>query len=166
MSIRRIIGAFGTILLLAMAFVLTGCAGSSPTTTETSSPLPGGAAAEANGRQIYLHSVDSMGEPVTYTGGPDMMVYSGGISCATCHGEDGHGGQVYFMMQNFDIPDITWPELTGPHEDHPTYTVATVKKAITDGLDPAGEPLEYPMPRWQMSAVDLDDLLAYLMTLK
>jgi cytochrome c oxidase subunit 2 len=164
----------GAALLLAAALALAGCTGSSSTaatppgtsTGAASSTSPGGEASVDNGRQIYLYAVDDTGEPVTYTGGPGMMMYSGGLSCATCHGENGHGGQVYFMMQSFDVPNITWPELTGPHMDHPPYTVGTVERAITQGLDPAGEPLEYPMPRWQMSAADLDDLLAFMMTLK
>jgi hypothetical protein len=73
------------------------------------------------------------------------------------------------MMQTFDVPDITWPELTGEHEEHEEhepYTEETVKQAIVQGVDPAGHSLEYPMPRWQMSDNDLNDLLAFLKTLE
>jgi hypothetical protein len=38
------------------------------------------------------------------------------------------------------------------------------KRAITEGVDPAGEPLDLTMPRWQMSERDLDDLLEFLKT--
>ncbi len=50
--------------------------------------------------------------------------------------------------------------------DRPASTDATIKRAITQGVDPAGESLDWTMPRWQMSAQDLNDLLAYLKTLK
>jgi cytochrome c oxidase subunit 2 len=92
----------------------------------------------------------------------------GPLACATCHGPEGHGGTVQFMMQSFDVPNITWPVLTGPDPDmqHPPYTEETLKRAITQGLDPGGGELEYPMPRWQMSAQDLNDLVAFIKTLK
>ncbi len=72
------------------------------------------------------------------------------------------------MMQTFDVPNITWPELTGPHPgtNEPPYTESTLKRAITQCLDPSGGTLDYPMPRWQMSAADLDDLAAFIKTLK
>ena len=69
-------------------------------------------------------------------------------------------------MYSFDVPDITWPTLTGQYEDHQPFTEETVKQAITQGVDPAGNSLEYPMPRWQMSAQDLTDLVAYIKSLK
>jgi cytochrome c oxidase subunit 2 len=96
------------------------------------------------------------------------MMMQGVLACATCHGANGHGGTVNFMMQSYDVPNITWPELTGPDPDmeHPPYTEETLKRAITQGLDPGGNELEYPMPRWQMSEQDLNDLVSFIKTLK
>jgi len=88
------------------------------------------------------------------------------LACANCHGAEGHGGTVHIRMYSFDVPDITWPTLTGQYEDHQPFTEETVKQAITQGVDPAGNSLEYPMPRWQMSAQDITDLVAYIKTLK
>lgn len=90
------------------------------------------------------------------------------LACADCHGEDGKGGRVTIMMDTFEAPDITWPELTGEHpgeEEHPPYTEETLKRAITAGINPAGERLDAVMPRWEMSDSDLLDLIEYLMTL-
>jgi cytochrome c oxidase subunit 2 len=139
----------------------------SPTvsTTSTVTSIPSGSPSISNGERIYTTSTSDSGERITYTGGPGMMM-QGVLACVNCHGPEGRGGIVYFMMQSFDIPNITWPELTGPHMDHPPYTEETLKRAVTQGLDPAGEPLEYPMPRWQMSGSDLNDLAAYIKTLK
>lgn len=67
------------------------------------------------------------------------------------------------MMQRFDVPNITWTNLS---QDDPPFTQETLKGAITQGIDPAGGSLDTLMPRWQMSAQDLNDLTGYLMSLK
>ena len=88
------------------------------------------------------------------------------LACVNCHGPEGHGGTVRMMMYSFDVPNITWPVLTSPDKDHPAYTENSLKKAITTGTDPAGNQLEAPMPVWQMSNNDLNDLVAFIKTLK
>lgn len=93
------------------------------------------------------------------------------LACASCHGPQGRGGPVTMMMQTFEAPNITWPSLTEEHDEagemeHPPYTEETVKRAITQGVDPAGHPLDGAMPHWSMSEQDLDDLVSYLKTLK
>jgi len=124
---------------------------------------------ESNGQRIYFTATSSSGQPITPQGYSMMM---NNITCADCHGPAGHGGTVQFMMQSFDVPDITWPELTGQehneegHEDHPPYTEQTLKQAITQGIEPDGSPFEYPMPRWQMSEQDLNDLVEFIKTLE
>lgn len=116
-----------------------------------------------NGRNIYFYSTSTSGEYITYTGGPGTMMR---LTCASCHGDEGHGGQIFFMMQSFDVPNITWADLTGQHESHPPFTIETVKQAITQGVDPAGNPLDYQMPLWQMSEGNLNDLVAFIQTLE
>lgn len=122
-----------------------------------------------NGEQIYLTATSQRGTPITSDSGTIGlgMMGNGTIACATCHGPDGKGGQVRVMMVSFDAPDIRYKTLTSTSmaEDHPPYTDETIKRAITEGVDPAGQPLKPPMPRWKMSAEDLDDLLAYLKSL-
>ncbi|MDH3376573.1 MAG: hypothetical protein OEQ39_06340 [Gammaproteobacteria bacterium] len=48
------------------------------------------------------------------------------------------------------------------HGDHENYDQTTLRRAIVDGIDPAGEPLDEAMPRWSMSEADLNDLITYL----
>lgn len=57
-------------------------------------------------------------------------------------------------------PDITYGALIKEG-----FTDATIKRAILDGLDEAGKPLNEPMPRWQMTNTDVDATIAYLKTL-
>jgi cytochrome c oxidase subunit II len=96
------------------------------------------------------------------------------LACADCHGPDGRGGQHVMHMTVMDAPDIRWSTLSqaghGEHGDademdHPPYDEAAFKQAVTQGLNPGGARLDRAMPRWRMSAQDLDDLLAYLKTL-
>ena len=58
---------------------------------------------------------------------------------------------------------LTGKEKESKEEEH--YTDALIKRAITQGLDPDGKPLDWTMPRWQMSEDDLNALIEYLKTL-
>ena len=87
--------------------------------------------------------------------------------CATCHGADGHGR----TTPTFTSPNITYSNLTDPQgmlqpdgTRGPTYTDATLRTAVTQGLDPEGSRLESPMPQWQLTGPEWADLLAYLKT--
>ena len=65
-------------------------------------------------------------------------------------------------MMGTAIPaDISTQALKEHH-----YTDALIKRAIVQGIDEDGEPLNWTMPRWQMSEADLNGLINYLKTLK
>ena len=125
----------------------------------------------SNGERIYFTGESESGEPIRARGGSGSGWMMGELACVDCHGEDGEGGRVTMMMETFSDPDITWHELGAEEhhadgeEDHPPYTAETLKVAITRGINPAGERLSNNMPRWDISVDDLDDLVAYLMTL-
>jgi len=117
----------------------------------------------SNGEQIYFTATSQRGTPIT----SDMGMMGGGMmTCASCHGADGRGGRVWMMMRVFEAPDIRYQTLTseehGEEMEHAPYTDEDIKRAITEGIEPDGEPLEWPMPRWTMSDEDLDDLLEFL----
>jgi len=117
----------------------------------------------SNGEQIYLTATSQRGAPIV----SDMGMMGGGMmTCASCHGPNGRGGRVRMMMHVFETPDIRYKTLTtakhGEEMEHEPYTDETIKRAITQGIEPNGEPLDWPMPRWTMSDEDLDDLLEFL----
>ena len=114
----------------------------------------------SNGQRIFLTGTSSSGQPIVPSGFNMPMMR---VTCAGCHGPEGHGGSVVFAMQRYDVPSITWPVLT---QDEPPFTEDSLKRAIVDGIDPDGGELEYPMPHWQMSTGDLNDLVAFIKTLK
>lgn len=124
----------------------------------------------SNGAQIYFTATSQRGTAITSDLRMGMM---GGarLACASCHGADGRGGRVRLMMRVFESPDIRYQALTaeehaeGDEHEHETWTDEAIKSAITNGVEPDGQPLEGPMPRWTMSEADLHDLLEFLKTL-
>jgi mono/diheme cytochrome c family protein len=118
------------------------------------------------GERIYYTGAGESGDPIPFADGPHWVYMHGG-SCVNCHGPDGKGGIRVHMTREI-APDIRYSVLTSAkheHEEHPPYTDELIERAITQGLDSAGKPLDRSMPRWQMSRRDLDHLIEYLKTL-
>ena len=112
------------------------------------------------GERIYLTGVGSDGKTISHTAprvsqGSLMM---GGGGCGSCHSADGKGGTIRMMTGTaIKAPDITYGALIkAGFED------ATIRTAITDGLDESGESLNVAMPRWRMGTTDLDATISYL----
>ena len=110
------------------------------------------------GEQIYFTAIGEKG-PITFQGGPYWLRMRGG-SCAACHGPEGKG-KIPIMMSNEEAPAITYKSLT-EEEEHPPFNETRIKRAITEGIDPAGKPLDITMPRWQMSEEDLNEIIDFL----
>jgi hypothetical protein len=115
------------------------------------------------------------GQPIPRTGSSGGMMGGSGMGggmmaagCASCHGLDGRGR----VRPAFTAPDITYANLTDPAgmlqpdgSRGPTYTDATLRKAVTQGIDPEGGKLAQPMPQWQLTDQEWAVLLPYLKTL-
>jgi mono/diheme cytochrome c family protein len=120
--------------------------------------------ASGRGDWIFRTGTAPDGTAIPRSGG--MMMRRG---CAGCHGADGRGRSTPM----FTAPDITYANLTDPtgmlepdgSRGH-TYTDAELRRAVTEGVKPDGEALEWPMPRWRFSEEEWRDLLAYLKTLR
>jgi Cytochrome c. len=124
---------------------------------------PSGRTPVALGEWIYRTGTDRNGTPIPFSGG--MMMRA---SCVTCHGSDGRGR----TTPMFTSPNLTYANLTDPKgllqpdgSRGPTYTDATLKRAVTEGIDPQGAHLAWPMPQWQLTDQEWLDLLSYLKTL-
>lgn len=122
------------------------------------------------GQRIYYTGVGDNGAPIVRTMPSfGMMGYGAmlGASCVDCHAEDGKGGRVAAMMGGYFVaPDIRYSFLTTPHSDEgtsvPAWSQADVQNAIRNGTDLDGNPLQAPMPRWHMTASEMDEIIAYL----
>lgn len=70
------------------------------------------------------------------------------------------------MFATVDIPDIRYSVLTVARTDDgtttPAWTDADIARAIRDGVEPDGQHLKAPMPRWAMSDADISAVIAYL----
>ena len=151
--------------------LLSGCGGGIGSSPLSTNDIPTEFA--SNGERIYLTGVSASGKPISARGGDAAMGMHRqmhGYGCATCHGVEREGRR---LMPRFWIkaPALTGDALFGDddhkqdssgHGDHGSYDAASLRRAITEGVDPAGEPLDQAMPRWSMNESDLNDLIAYL----
>jgi len=117
------------------------------------------------GRQIYLRGAGSSGDVLASLGDGATEVPASVLPCASCHGHDGEGRPEGGVAPSA----ITWERLTKPYgteqeggRSHPPYNEESLARAITEGLDPAGNRLQVAMPRYRMSRADLADLIAFL----
>ncbi len=157
LKIAIILIAAGVVGLLAVNFYL-------PPPYPAYTPSYTASDFKSNGERIYFTATSNSGEPIIASIGT-MRMY-GMLSCATCHGADGKGGRGAMMMWTFDAPDIRYSTLTTASGNETPYNDELIKRAVTQGIDADGNRLEPPMPVWQMSDSDLNDLLDYLKTLK
>jgi len=121
---------------------------------------------EKRGKQIYTRGVSQSGKEITaFLGDAAVEVPASAMPCAGCHGLDGQGKPEGGVVPS----NITWEALTKPYgvthptgRKHPPYTEKAFELAIIKGLDSGGNRLAVAMPRYEMSAEDLADLIAYL----
>jgi cytochrome c oxidase subunit II len=159
-----------SLLTLAVTLASTGIVGLSvtwvllsPSASPVASPL-----VLPPGQQIYLTGASANG-PIPRSvpaGGMMSQGRMGDMSCVDCHGEDGRGGQRAMMFGGVEIPDIRYSVLSSPRSEdsttEPGWTDRDIARAIRDGIEPNGEQLKAPMPRWDMTDAEVDDVIAYL----
>jgi cytochrome c oxidase subunit II len=154
---RRILlgGCVAAILIGALAMA-AGCGSQSE------------ASADATlGETIYVEGTDAQGTQLTHTTEAGVLSQAG---CYACHGADGKGRSIDTKLGQFDTPDIRWSVISQPIPNDeggvdPAYDPALFSRAVREGLDSGGGQLEPVMPRWQLTDVEMNALIAYLQTL-
>src|SRR6185369_6743722 len=129
-------------------------------------PAPAGAL--ANGRAIYLEGKRAGGAAVAADRAGGLGVSGTTAACVNCHRRSGFGGNEGRSY----IPPINAGSLferrapgTGASASgtgRPAYTDQSLARAIRDGVDPSGRPLDYLMPRYRLGDNELKSLVAYL----
>jgi mono/diheme cytochrome c family protein len=121
------------------------------------------------GQRIYYTGQDADGRviPRTIAGGGMMgLGMMGDVACVDCHGEDGRGGRIGMMFGTVDIADIRYSTLTTSRSEDgttvPAWTDNDIARAIRDGVEPNGQRLKAPMPRWNMTDGEVTDVIDYL----
>ncbi|HEX5643092.1 MAG TPA: hypothetical protein VFZ86_12260 [Thermoleophilia bacterium] len=102
----------------------------------------------SRGEAIFQSGVDADGDLIPRSSSGGGMMGEGGMmggGCATCHGTDGRGR----TTAAFTAPNITYDNLTDPRGmlepdggRGPTFSDATLRTAVIEGLDPEGSRLE------------------------
>lgn len=119
------------------------------------------------GERIFLTGTDENGNTIPRSQNGGMMTAA--VACVDCHARDGKGRTISMMMGRYKAHDIRWSALTsGQHEDDEEwvpYDEGSFARAVRDGIEPNGENLEFPMPRWQLTDAEVAALIEYLKTL-
>lgn len=123
-------------------------------------------AQEQRGKRIYVDGESASGAPMTaLIAKGTTPIPTSIVTCAGCHGEDGRGRPEGGVVPS----DITWRTLTSSYghdhsygRSHPAFDDASLARAITTGVDSAGNRLDPAMPRYSIPESDLADLVAYI----
>jgi ABC-type branched-subunit amino acid transport system substrate-binding protein len=169
---RAALAALAALACLAALAAVTALLGAAPwsaaagaAATETQATADGLSAAAARGKQIYSTGTSPAGGAMTAVlGEGGAEVPASALPCAGCHGSDGRGGREGGVRPS----DLTREALRQPAAGggdgrrRPAYSDRSLIRAVTMGIDPAGNALQVAMPRYRLTRQDAADLLAYL----
>jgi len=133
-------------------------------TTAQAAPLT---AEEQRGKTLYFEgrASDQGRHIMAMVGRSGASVPATVVPCVNCHGYDGRGRPERGVVP----PVILWEELAKNyghvHQDgrrHGPFDTRSFRRALVDGLDPAGNTLDATMPRYDLTPDDIADLVAYL----
>ncbi|MCY1391500.1 Periplasmic binding protein [compost metagenome] len=125
---------------------------------------------EAAGQRLFQEGLSASGDDITArVGAAGMLLSASAVPCASCHGNDGRGRP----EGGTQPPDITWQRLTTSYgqtlangRSYPAYDAVSFGRAVEEGVDPGGNHLDPAMPRFVLSLVDRNNLIAYLKRLE
>jgi Cytochrome c len=95
-------------------------------------------------------------------------------ACAVCHRRSGLGsvegsivvppiiGKYLLRPHATNVSDSNMPHVLGYRSTRDSYTVATLARAIREGINPNGRALNYLMPRYRLKDSDMASLIEYL----
>jgi ABC-type branched-subunit amino acid transport system substrate-binding protein len=119
---------------------------------------------EKRGKAFYLRGESASGQEITVLMG-EIDVPATTLTCAGCHGARGEGK----TEGGVTAGNLSWSQLTklyGHTDDggrkHPAFSESSFVRAMTAGLDPAGNKLAVAMPTYRMPQEDMQNLIAYL----
>jgi hypothetical protein len=127
------------------------------------------------GRRIYLQGLQADGTPLSGTRFGNATSSGNKVACVDCHRPSGLGQ----VEGDLAVPPISGNFLFAkrgdkrlvnmdPHvskvfnQAHDPYTEATLATAILNGVNSQGREMSPAMPRYQMTAAELQALTAYL----
>ena len=164
--------------LLAASLPLTAILGSPAETPIPSDPQ------EDIGRRIYREGRLADGSPLRAIRPEGFVLEGEQAACVTCHRESGMGSVEGSLELSLLVPPVAGPLLFAParfagtflNEGHHwvpnkawaraltrgAYDDGSLARALREGLDPDGQPLIAPMPRYALDESSLSALAVYL----
>jgi mono/diheme cytochrome c family protein len=139
----------------------------------------------ALGERLYLKGMGADGAAVHATMAQGAALAGPRLGCVACHRASGFGsseggyftppitGPILFNPRQLDRgrfvanrfeqaqPQRYRARLSQPHM-RPAYTQESLSRAIRAGVDPAGQPLDPVMPRYDLTDADVANLAEYL----
>ena len=112
------------------------------------------------GRRLYREGIRPSGEPLTALVTGDVPFLGTQFSCQSCHGRSGMGA----AEGAYIVPAIAGRLLfaPSPQPKRPAYDPQSLARALREGVDPAGRPLDPLMPRFRIADEEVAALAAYL----
>jgi hypothetical protein len=145
-------------------------------TASPAAPLPASPAQIALGQRIYREGLGARGQPIQAVGAGQTALSGPAAACVSCHRRSGYGGgegtfsarpitaAALFEEQSLPVRSPRIKAQLGSRQ-RPPYDAALLARALGAGLDSAGKPLEPLMPRFALSAEEMQAVGAYLATL-
>jgi mono/diheme cytochrome c family protein len=124
------------------------------------------------GEAIYRHGVRASGDTVRATAANGLAVSGAAAACVGCHRRSGLGGaegqsrirpiagRVLFSAPETELTR-RW-RVESVAGVRPAYTRGTLARALREGVDSAGRPLDALMPRYALEDEEIAQLHAYL----
>src|SRR5215213_9472752 len=151
---------------LVIAFVLTIACGLTFTTSTSAQQTvsKGLTPQERRGKALFLRGESRSGKEITAMLG-EIDVPASTLNCAGCHGLRGEGK----TEGGVSAGNLTWTNLVKAYghthpsgRKHGAFDEKLFTRSVVAGVDPAGNEMAVAMPRFQISAEDIADLIAYL----
>ena len=126
------------------------------------------------GEEIYRHGMLGSGQPLDASRAAGVHMLGAVAACVNCHRRSGFGAKEgfisippisgrYLLHQRApSLEDLDLPYLETMRADRNPYTEETLARAIREGLDPEGKPLNYLMPHFDLNDTDMAALIGYL----
>jgi hypothetical protein len=131
-----------------------------------------------SGESIYRDGLLPSGQPATGLREGSLPVSGAGAACSNCHRRSGLGeiegtikippigGPYLFHARAKGREDLEVPYVENMRIDRDPYTADTLARAIREGIGIDGKPLNYLMPRYDLSDADAAALIDYLKEMK
>lgn len=122
-------------------------------------------AADSAGQRIYRDGLLPSGQPLQGTLRNGVALTGAAAACSVCHRRSGLGGGEGQRTVRPIAGRMLFEQPLRGTASRPTYTLATLGRALRDGVDPSGRALDELMPRFKLDDDDVMQLAAYLQQL-